>query len=62
MLKDGHVRVDIFYRSASSRQQAWVDLTGTVVFLIPYIVVLMVWSWDYGPDRGALARAPAIPM
>ncbi|KAF0112293.1 MAG: TRAP transporter DctQ-like membrane protein [Rhodospirillaceae bacterium] len=47
LLKDGHVRVDIFYRSSSVRRQAWVDLTGTVVFLIPYVVVLVVWSWDY---------------
>ncbi len=42
--RNGHVRVDIFYRPASARQQAWVDLISTIVFLIPYITVLMVWS------------------
>lgn len=47
LLRDGHVRVDVFYRPAGPRYKAWVDLAGTVLFLIPYLVVLWMWSWDY---------------
>jgi TRAP-type mannitol/chloroaromatic compound transport system permease small subunit len=45
--RDEHVRVDIFYRSMSARRKAWIDLTGTLVFLFPVAVFLTVSSWDY---------------
>lgn len=44
---DGHVRVDIFYRRLSPRGQAWVDLLGSLLLLLP-VCVFMLWiSWDY---------------
>ncbi|MBI3991659.1 MAG: TRAP transporter small permease subunit [Candidatus Lambdaproteobacteria bacterium] len=47
LLKDGHVRVDIFYRESSPRTKAMVDLFGVIVFLLP--VCLLIWgmSWSY---------------
>ena len=44
---DEHVRVDIFYRGMSARNKAWVDLTGTLVFLLPMTIFLAAMSWDY---------------
>ena len=44
---DGHVRVDIFYRDRSARHQALVDLSGTLIFLIPVCVFLIVTAWEY---------------
>lgn len=47
LLHDGHVRVDVFYREASQRYRAWVDLLGSLLFLIP-LCMLTVWlSWSY---------------
>ncbi len=44
---DRHVRVDIFYREARPTVKAWVNLIGTIVFVLP-ISLLIVWvSWDY---------------
>ena len=40
---DGHVRVDIFYRDASVRTKALVDMFGAVVFLLP-VCALILWS------------------
>lgn len=37
-----HIRIDIFYGSRTRRTQHWIDLFGHVVFLMPF-VVLMVW-------------------
>jgi TRAP-type mannitol/chloroaromatic compound transport system permease small subunit len=37
-----HVRIDIFYGSRSRRTQHWIDLFGHVVFLMPFVAV-MVW-------------------
>jgi TRAP-type mannitol/chloroaromatic compound transport system permease small subunit len=51
----GHVRVDVFYRNMSSKRQAWVDLIGVLVFLLPLCVFLgwnsiefVTQSWNIG--------------
>lgn len=47
LLKNEHVRVDIFYRPASVRKKAAVDLFGVLVFLLPFCVIVLMYSWDY---------------
>ena len=44
---DGHVRVDIFYRSFSPRRKALVDLIGLFMFLVPTCLLIICSSWDY---------------
>ncbi|MDI3470493.1 MAG: TRAP dicarboxylate transporter [Pseudolabrys sp.] len=43
----GHVRVDVFYAEASPRAKAWIDLTGTVVFLLPFAAAVFWLSLPY---------------
>ncbi|MDA0712212.1 MAG: TRAP transporter small permease subunit [bacterium] len=38
-----HVRVDAFYSQFSRRLQAWVNLVGSVLFLVPFCA-LVIWS------------------
>ena len=45
--EDGHVRVDILYRGRSRRHRAWVNLLGTLLFLVPVCVYLLAIGWDY---------------
>ncbi len=45
--QDAHVRVDIFYRGFSARGKAWVDALGTVLFLIPFCVLVFWGSLAY---------------
>ncbi|MEM8662562.1 MAG: TRAP transporter small permease subunit [Pseudomonadota bacterium] len=45
--EDAHVRVDIFYRAASDRYRAFVNLFGSVFLLIPVAMVLTLASWSY---------------
>ena len=47
LLVNGHVRVDIFYREATVRTKAWVDLLGSLLLLIP-MCVLVIWA-SWGP-------------
>jgi len=65
---NGHVRIDVIYGRLSARTQAWIDLIGGVVFLLP-LSLLMVWlSWhgftdsflsgEMSPDAGGLLRWP----
>jgi TRAP-type mannitol/chloroaromatic compound transport system permease small subunit len=44
---DEHVRVDIFYRSNGPRYQAWVDILGSLILLLPLCGYLFVNSWQY---------------
>ena len=45
--EDGHVRVDIFYAEMSLNKRAKVDLVGTLLFLVPFCIFMLVISWPY---------------
>ncbi len=45
--RNEHVRVEIFYLFLSERGQLWLDLIGTVVFLIPSCLLLAYLSWPF---------------
>ena len=65
---NGHVRIDIFYNRLGPRGQAWIDLAGGLLFLLPMAVLLMWLSWpmfheawvtqEHSPDSGGLLRWP----
>lgn len=65
---NGHVRIDIFYNHLSPRGQAWVDLLGGLLFLLPMAVLLAWLAWpmfleawtssEMSPDAGGLLRWP----
>ena len=44
---NGHVRVDIFYRNLSPKKQAWINLLGCLLLLIPVAIFISVMSLDY---------------
>ncbi len=45
--KDGHVRVDIFYRGFSAKHKALVNLLGSLFLLLPVCSFLLWASWGY---------------
>ena len=47
LARGDHVRVDIFYRPASVRRKAIVDLFGVLVFILPFMVVVVLYSWPF---------------
>jgi TRAP-type mannitol/chloroaromatic compound transport system permease small subunit len=47
LMNDGHVRVDVFYREASPRFKALVDLWGSLVFLLPLCILTFWLSFSY---------------
>ena len=65
---NGHVRIDIFYNRFGARGQAWIDLAGGLLFLLPMAGLLMWLSWpmfmdawtthEMSPDAGGLLRWP----
>lgn len=68
-LKHGeHVRVDVFFSKMSPRTQAWVDVVGTILFLMPMAVIIAWLSipmvvnsfhiQEHSSDAGGLLRWP----
>lgn len=47
---DKHVRVDVFYANFSKKNQALVNLIGTIIFLIPFCFVLIITSVPFVLD------------
>ena len=70
--RGAHVRVDVFYGRLSQRGRAWVNLAGTLVFLLPFCVFTLWVSWpsvrnswvirEVSPDPGGLPRYPIKAM
>lgn len=50
----GHVRVDIFYSTASPRTKALVDLCGALFLLIPFAVAIAFFALPYVARSWAL--------
>jgi TRAP-type mannitol/chloroaromatic compound transport system permease small subunit len=44
---NAHVRVDVLREKLSNRKQAWIELMGICVFLIPYVLVIGFLCWDF---------------
>ena len=42
LLENEHIRIDILYGGRSRRAQHWIDLIGHLLFLMPF-VILMIW-------------------
>ncbi len=65
---DEHVRVDVFYTNWSPRRKAIADLCGTILFLLPFCLLVIAASWqaiwqswivgEVSPDPGGLPRFP----
>ena len=45
LLKNQHVRIDVIAGRLSPRAQAWIDIIGTLFFLFPMAILIMVLSW-----------------
>jgi TRAP-type mannitol/chloroaromatic compound transport system permease small subunit len=45
--RNEHVRVEIFYLFLTERGQIWLDLIGTLFFLIPACLLLAYLSWPF---------------
>ncbi len=47
LLHGGHVNVDIFYTKLKKHNRALVDILGTLFFLLPWMIVLMITSFEF---------------
>jgi TRAP-type mannitol/chloroaromatic compound transport system permease small subunit len=45
LLRNEHIRIDVVAGRLSNRTQTWIDVFGTVFFLLPMALVVMYLSW-----------------
>jgi len=45
LLRNEHVRIDVIAGRLSPRGQAWIDILGTLFFLLPMATLIMWLSW-----------------
>ena len=45
LLRNQHVRIDVVSGRLTKRTQAWIDIVGTVFFLLPMAIMVMYLSW-----------------
>ena len=45
LLRNEHVRIDVVAGRLSPRAQAWIDVFGTIFFLLPMAVMFIYLSW-----------------
>jgi len=69
LLRNEHVRIDVIAGRFSRRTQAWIDIFGTVFFLLPMAAIFIYLSWpafvrtwvenEVSPSAGGLVLWPA---
>ncbi|PLA74569.1 C4-dicarboxylate ABC transporter permease [Hydrogenovibrio sp. SC-1] len=57
--QDAHVRVDVFYSRFTPRNQAIIDLMGSLVFALPALIFILWIGWDYVSDSWAIQESSA---
>ncbi|HZD88626.1 MAG TPA: TRAP transporter small permease subunit [Pseudolabrys sp.] len=50
----GHVRVDVFYADAAPRTRALIDLVGSLLLLLPFMLLLLWLSLPYAARSWAI--------
>ena len=68
LLHNEHVRIDVIYSHLPPRVRAWIDLLGSLFFLLPMALIILALSWpmvvesiernEYSSDAGGLLRWP----
>jgi TRAP-type mannitol/chloroaromatic compound transport system permease small subunit len=68
LLRNEHVRIDVLAGKLSPRAQAWIDLVGSLLFLLPMALIIFWLSWppvidsyerhEMSGDAGGLLRWP----
>ena len=61
LLKDGHVRVDIFYQRMSPKGRAWINFLGVIFFLIPGCLLIIVTSLKFVENSFAVMEGSPDP-
>lgn len=62
---NAHVRIELFSEKLSLKKRAYIELLGIALFLVPYIMAVLVFgfdyaafSWEYGESSASATGLP----
>lgn len=58
---DSHIRVDVLHEHLSLRTRAWIELYGTLLFLLPFIAMMLAFSVPFVGASLALGEVSQAP-
>ncbi|MHA7880003.1 MAG: TRAP transporter small permease subunit [Saccharospirillum sp.] len=61
VLKDGHVRVDVIAEQLSPRKRATIELFGTVLFLVPFCLLVLYNAYPFVERAFVMGETSANP-
>jgi TRAP-type mannitol/chloroaromatic compound transport system permease small subunit len=47
VVTDAHVRVDLISSRMRPTARAWVEIVGILVLLLPFVVIVIVYGWEF---------------
>jgi len=59
--EDGHVRVDVFYDRFSVKTQSIINIIGSLLFALPFTVLIIYFSIDYAYEAYEMGEKSADP-
>ena len=60
LLRNEHIRIDVFSSKLSKRAQTWIDIFGLLFFLMPMSIGVMILSWPvfiHAFERGEMSNS-----
>ncbi|MFT5716963.1 MAG: TRAP-type mannitol/chloroaromatic compound transport system permease small subunit [Oleiphilaceae bacterium] len=61
MQGNAHVRVDIFYDRWSDTHKAWINLVGSLLFVLPFISIVAYYSIDFAYEAYDMGEGSGDP-
>jgi TRAP-type mannitol/chloroaromatic compound transport system permease small subunit len=61
LIQNGHVRVDIFYVNFHMKTKQWINLVGSILFLLPYCVLIVYASMPFVMDSWSMLEGSSDP-
>lgn len=58
---DAHIRVDVLHERMKPRTQAWIELYGILLFLVPFIALVLIFSMPFVASSWALGEISPSP-
>lgn len=58
---DAHIRVDVLHERMSPRMQAWLELYGILLFLLPFVALVLIYAVPFvwiSFQQGEISQAP----